>query len=263
MMQDSSGLARSLIVSTVGYPVYLSRMLMQLGYEPREPDQYGRLPNLYTYISIIRRERGFSALYTGLSYHLAAVVVRKASYDALSSPTTRKPTQSPKSISGMMAVCIQESVLKIYSCLVTYPLVTIGIGYVSSVFFGGKETIHMTAENLYKGIVPKLIIEVTMVWVTTISYQLTSLLVQEQFAQDLISRIPPFIVQSLIYPLNVCSTVMADNGRSGMNPKFSNLKSCFHYLKQHNQLKRGSAFLFRQDYQYIAGSNLPIRRYWS
>lgn len=255
--------SRTVIESTVGYPIYLARTLMQLGYEPQPPDEFGRLPNLFAYITIIRRERGYSALYTGLSYHLAATLIKKSFYDGMSA-SFKKQEQSPQSgePSQVMAVCVRESVLKVYSCLITYPLVTLGIGYISTVFFGAKENIDYSVGSLYKGLIPRLILEVAMVWVTTISKSVTESLIQDDFAQDIVARVPPFIVQSLLYPLNVVSTVMADNGRSGMNLKFSNWTECFRYLQSNNQLKRGSAFLFRRDYQYIAGSQIAVRRYF-
>lgn len=268
-------LSRTVIESTIGYPIYLARTLMQLGYEPQPPDELGRLPNLFAYITIIRRERGYSALYTGLSYHLASVLIKKAFYDEMSKPYKKQdqssqndePSQVIQSSQNgepiqVIAVCVRESVLKVYSCLITYPLVTLGVGYISTVFFGAKENIDYTVGYLYKGIIPRLLIEVAMVWVTTISKRVTKSLIDDEFAQDIVARVPPFIVQSILYPLNVVCTVMADNGRCGMNPKFSDWRECFSYLQSNNQLKRGSAFLFRRDYQYIAGSQLTVRRYF-
>lgn len=256
-------LLRTVCESTAGYPIYLARTLMQLGYEPLPPDENGRLPNLFTYITIIRRERGFTALYTGLHYHLAAVLMKKASYDGMSAPYKKQDAASQNGgTSQVIAICIRESFIKVYSCLITYPLMTLGVGYISTIFFDSKETFEYTLSNLYKGLVPRLILEVAMVWVTTISKRITKSLIEDEFAQDIASRIPPFIVQSILYPFNVVSTVMADDGRCGMNPRFSDWRSCFSYLKANKQLKRGSAFLFRRDYQYIAGSDVALRRYF-
>lgn len=260
-MDDSSGLVRSVVFSTVGYPLYLARTLIQLGYEPRQPDEYGRLPNLFKYMAIVRQERGHAALYTGLGYHLSAVVLKKSCYDAFVSSTNHKRETNDSGVSEVVAVCIRESVFKIYSTIITYPVVTLGIGYISTAFFGAKGTVDYTLDTLYKGLMPKLIIEVTMVWVSIISRRLTLSLIDDEVGQAIVSRVPPFIVQSLLYPFNVVSTVMADNGRSGMNPSFKDWRSCFQYLRANNQLKRGSAFLFRRDYQYLARSPHVVRGY--
>lgn len=261
-MEDSSGLARSVVLSIAGYPLYLARTLIQLGYEPRQPDEYGRLPNLFTYVTIVKQERGYAALYTGLGYHLAAVVLKKSSYDAMSATTNHKKDIANGGTSEVIAACLRESVFKIYSTLITYPLVTLGIAYISTAFFDAKGTVEYSVGSLYKGLVPKLIIEVTMVWVSIISKRLTVTLIDDEVGQAIVSRVPPFIVQSIMYPLNVVSTVMADNGRSQMNPKFDNWKDCFRFLRANNQLKRGSAFLLRKDYQYLAGSHHAIKRYF-
>lgn len=261
-MDDSSGLARSLAFTVAGYPIYLARTLIQIGYEPVPPNQYGRLPNIFSYITIIREQRGYTALYTGLSYYLPAVVLKQSSYDLMSTVTNHKRDTKESDISEIIAVCLRESALKIQSTIITYPLLTLSIGYISASFFGTKETVEYTIESLYKGIIPKLIIEVAMVWVSVISRRVTAGLVDDELGQAIISRVPPFIVQSILYPFNVVSTVMADNGRSGMNPKFDHWRQCYDYLSLNNQLKRGSSFFYRRDYKTILGSRNSIKLYY-
>lgn len=262
MMDDSSGLARAVAFSIAGYPVYLARTLIQIGYEPIPPDEYGRLPNIFSYISIIRRQGGYSALYTGLNYHLFAVVVKKSSYDAIVDASGLKQDTSKnleqKSASEVVATCMRESALRICSTVIAYPLTTLGIGYISTCFFGAKEQIEFTFECLYKGLMPKLIMEVSMVWVSIISRRITVSLIDDEFGQAIICRVPPFILQSLLYPFNVVSTVMADNGRSGMNPEFVDWRQCFRHLSASNQLKRGSAFLWRQDHRFAANKSVNL-----
>lgn len=261
-MDDSNGLARAVAFSVAGYPLYLARTLIQIGYEPAEPDQYGRLPNIFSYISIIREQRGYLSLYTGLRYYLPAVVLKKSTYDLMATVTNHKRRTDRCDASEIIAICLRESGLKIQTTLITYPLVTLGIGYISAAFFGTKETFDYTMETLYKGIIPKLIIEVTMVWVSIISRRITVSLLDDELGQAIVSRVPPFIVQSLLYPFNVVSTVMADNGRSGVNPKFDDWRQCFEFLKANNQLKRGSSFFYRRSYHSIAGGKCSIKRYF-
>lgn len=246
-MDDSAGLARAVTFSVAGYPLYLARTLIQIGYEPIKPDRHGRLPNIFSYIAIIKEQRGYLSLYTGLRYYLPAVILKKTTYDLMASATNHKKESDHCDASEIIAVCLRESALRIHTTLITYPLITLGIGYISAAFFGTKETIEYTLANLYKGIVPKLIIEVTMVWVSIISRRLTVGLVEDEVAQAIVSRVPPFIVQSLLYPFNVVSTVMADNGRSRVNPAFNDWRQCFKYLSANNQLKRGSSFFYRYD----------------
>lgn len=262
IMDDSTGLARTVTFSVAGYPIYMARTLMQIGYEPTAPDQYGRLPNIFTYISIIREQKGYLALYTGLRYYLPAVVLKKSAYDVMATVTNHKKEKDRCDASEIIAVCFRESALRIQTTILTYPLMTLGVGYISAAFFGTKETVKYTLATLYKGIVPKLIVEVTMVWVSVISRRLTVNLVHDELAQAIISRLPPFIVQAFLYPFNVVSTVMADNGRSGVNPEFKQWQECFRYLRAHNQLKRGNSFFFRRDYQTLAGTTYAIKRYF-
>ena len=180
----------------------------------------------------------------------------------MASVTSHKMDKNDSDISEIIAVCLRESALKIQSTIITYPLLTLSVCYISAAFFGTKETVGYTLEALYKGIVPKLIIEVTMVWVSIISRRTTASLVDDVLGQAIISRVPPFIIQSLLYPFNVVATVMADNGISGKNPKFDNWRSCYDYLDKSNQLKRGSSIFYRRDYQTILGSKHSIKRYF-
>ena len=261
-MDNSSILVRNLPVTVAGYPLYMAKTLIQLGYEPTQPDEYGRLPNILSYISVIKEERGYLSLYTGLRFYLPAVMLKQFSYDLMASVTNHKMDTAKSDVSEIIAVCLRESVLKINSTIITYPLLTLSVSYISAAFFGTKETIDFTFENLYKGIVPKLIIEVTMVWASIISRRITANLIEEEIGQAILSRVPPFIIQSFLYPYNVVVTVMADNGRSGANPKFDSWKHCYRYLEATNQLKRGSSLLYRRDYSKIFSDQYNIKRYY-
>jgi len=250
-MDDSTNLARSLAITVAGYPFYLARTLIQIGYEPTPPDKYGRLPNIFTYMTVIRDARGYSALYTGLRYYLPAVILKQSSYEFMASATNHKMDNGKSDASEIIAVCLRESALKIYSTVITYPLLSMSIGYIGAAFFETEGTVEFTFQNLYKGIIPKLIVEVTMVWVTILSRRITANLIDDSLGTAILSRVPPFIVQSFLYPLNVVSTVMADNGRSGANPRFNDWRECYRYLRLNNQLKRGSSYFSRRaHYQY-------------
>lgn len=262
-MDDSAGLARAVAFSVAGYPLYLARTLIQIGYEPKGPDEFGRLPNILAYISIIREQRGYGALYTGLRYYLPAVVLKKTTYDLMASVTSHKKESNQCDASEIIAICLRESALRIHTTLITYPLTTLCVNYISAAFFGVEEAMEYTLEALYKGIIPKLIIEVTMVWVSIISRSLTMGLVEDPLGQAIAARLPPFIVQSFLYPLNVVSTVMADNGRSGVNPKFDRWEDCFKYLRSNSQLKRGSSLFYRRTLTHRVGGNMySITRYF-
>lgn len=261
-MDDSVGLARTVTFSLAGYPVYLARTLIQLGYEPIPPDVHGNLPNVFSYISIIKEQRGYASLYTGFRFYLPAVIIKKSAYDLIASVVNHKKETDRCDTSEIIAICMRESALKIQTTLLTYPLVTLGVSYISASFFGAKETIEYTLESLYRGVIPKLIFEVTMVWVTIISRRLTAGLVDDELGQNIIARVPPFIVASILYPFNVVSTVMADNGISRKNPEFDDWKKCYHYLQSINQLKRGSSFFYRHHYQTIGTGKHSIKRYF-
>lgn len=260
-MDDQAGLARAVAFSVAGYPLYLARTLIQIGYEPKSPNESGHLPNLFSYLSVIREQRGYLSLYTGLRFYLPAVIVKKTTYDYLASLSNHKKEADNCDASEVIAVCIRESFLRINTTFITYPLVTLGVGYISTTFFGAKEPIEFTVSTLYKGLYPKLIIEVIMVWVGIISRRLTIGLVKDELAQAIISRVPPFIVQTFLYPFNVVSTVMADNGRSRLNPKFNSWRDCYRYLYKNNQLKRGSSLFYRRNYPVLASNQFNSIRF--
>lgn len=259
-MDDQSGLAKAVAFSVAGYPVYLARTLFQMGYEPKEPDEFNRLPNLFSYLTIIKEQRGYLALYTGLRFYLPAAIIKKTSYDLMASVTNHKKEVDNCDTSEVIAICLRESALRVHTTILTYPLVTLGVGFISSSFFGTKDTVEYTVDTLYKGLVPKLIMEVIMVWVSIISRRLTVSLVKDEVSQAIICRVPPFIVQALIYPLNVVSTVMADNGRSRLNPKFNDWRDCYQFLKENNQLSRGSSF-FRRRYYPLMNNTSSFNRF--
>lgn len=259
-MDDSASLVRSVGFTVAGYPIYLARTLIQIGYEPVSPDQNGYLPNIFSYITIVRERKGYLALYTGLRYYLPAVILKQSLYDYSALALNHKRDTKDSDVSEIIAVCLRESYLKIQSTVVTYPLLTLSIGYISAAFFGNEQTVEYTFESLYAGFIPKLIIEVTMVWVSVISRRIIANLLDDELGQAIVSRVPPFIVQSFLYPYNVVATVMADNGRSGKNPKFDDWRQCYNFLKFNNQLKRGSSFFYRRDYQTILGTS--IKRYY-
>jgi hypothetical protein len=259
-MDDSANLIRSVGFTVAGYPLYLARTLIQLGYEPVRPNQYGYLPNMFSYITIIRERKGYLALYTGLRYYLPAVILKQSLYDLTANALDHKRDTKDSDVSEIIAVCLRESYLKIQSTVITYPLLTLSIGYISTAFFSNEQAQEYTFESLYAGFVPKLIVEVTMVWVSVISRRIIASLLDDELGQAIVSRVPPFIVQSFLYPFNVVATVMADNGRSGKNPKFDNWRQCYDYLKLNNQLKRGSSLFYRRDYQTILGTR--IKRYF-
>lgn len=263
-MDDTTGLPRTVLVGVGAYPFYLARTLMQLGYEPSEPDEFNRLPNIFTYIALVKEQRGYMALYTGFKYYLPAVVVKKATYNLMATAVNHKMEKSDCDISEFIAVCLRESALRIHTTLLTYPLVTLGVGYISSTFFGTEEKFEYTFKALYSGVLPKLIIEVTMIWVSALSRRLFHDAIEDEIALQIACRVPPFIVQSLLYPLNVVSTVMADNGRSVINPRFENWTECYRYLKMDNQLKRGSSFFYRRNYSTVhSGDRYSIiKRYF-
>lgn len=261
-MDDSASLGRTLAFAVAGYPVQMARTLMQLGYEPTKPDEFGRLPNIFSYITIIKEQRGCSSLYTGIGYYLPAVLLKQSSYQLLVSFTNHKKDTTHSDASEVIAVCLRESALKIHSTIITYPLITLTVGCISATFLGAKETVDYSVRTLYKGIVPKLIVEVVMIWAGIISRRLTANLIDDDLGQAIISRVPPFIIQALLYPLNVVSTVMADNGNCGLNPSFHDWKQCYQYLKLNNQLKRGSSNFWRRDLRYIADRQNSISRYF-
>lgn len=228
------------------YPINLAKTLIQLGYEPVLPDANGNLPNIFSYISIIKRQRGMTSLYTGLGYSLPAMLLKDANYNFMVALTEHKGVTRHSDTSEVIAVCLRESAFKIYSLVLVHPLTNLSIAYIASTFIGAKD-IEYSVQALYRGIIPRLIFEVAVLWARNISKRMTAELVAPGSGFELTARLPPFLVSSLLYPLNVVATVMCDSGRSGLNPEFDDWRKCFKYLKQTHQLNRGASNFFRRD----------------
>lgn len=258
-MDDSVGLARSVAQTIAIYPIQVAKTLIQIGYEPTPPDHLGRLPNVFSYICTIQDRRGYLSLYTGFKFYLPAVVLKQCSYDLMSLVTNHKKDTKNSDASEIIAICLRESALKIHSTIISYPLLTLSIGCISAAFFNTKEPVEYTVDALYKGIVPKLIFEVVMVWVTIITRRLTAGLTDDELIQAALPRIPPFLVGTYLQPLNLVSTVMADQGRSKLNPRFDDWRQCFKYLSSNGQLNRGSGFFRRRDVQVVASWHTVTR----
>lgn len=246
-MYDDRSYGRILLFTTAGYPINLAKTLVQLGYEPISPDKNGALPNIFTYTRLIRQYKGYLGLFTGFHYTLSATLIKKYAYRTIKDSFTpyRKSIETA-TFSDLFNIFLRESCSRVGSTFFIYPITTVGIGYISSVFFDTQRPLDYTIAELYNGFMPRAICDLLMIWVEILSTRFLTNLFEDHTAGMILSKLAPFLAYAFLYPLAVVSVVMADDGRSGLNPRFDSWIECWSYLSDINQLKRGSSFFWRR-----------------
>uniref|UniRef100_A0A5S6R1T2 Mitochondrial carrier homolog 2 n=1 Tax=Trichuris muris TaxID=70415 RepID=A0A5S6R1T2_TRIMR len=129
--------------------------------------------------------------------------------------------------------------------------------------------------GFFRGLMPELIAELCLMWITAqasflidrVYYELiapeeeaeeeeTAITVMDQptpkqMFRHVVRLIVPYAASSFFYPFHLTSVLMAVNdcgllcGQPPNCPVFEDWKHCFEYLKNTNQMKRGSKLFFR------------------
>lgn len=188
-------------------------------------------------------------MYRGLPFQLSYVIAQKLTYNSLDLMMPGKKETKPDDeddsgdFNDLIGQAMRDSCLKVQTTLITYPIFTLGVSYITSFFLDTKGTLSLS--ELYSGIIPRLIVEVATVWAVRISWRLTRKYFKNRppIEQQIIARAPPLVVSTLLYPLNVVTTVMADNGKT--NPKFDDWIMCYAHLSRLGALRRGSSLIWR------------------
>jgi len=106
----------------------------------------------------------------------------------------------------------------------------------------------------YVGVVPRLIGEISLIWLSSgIVFMITSTFESNNSAiTAYISACVNLLVNTVLYPFHLCSTVLAVNGpgaeslkASQLNPTFDSWREAWKYLAQTGQHKRGSSLIWR------------------
>lgn len=162
---------------------------------------------------------------------------------------------------------ICKTVSKTVSLTISYPLHVCFIRGCSQ--FIGREKIYnfspfnipeiIRQGKLYDGFAPKLLAELLILWVSsTMIFTVDALIDPDRLLLNYLSTFINFFVSSTVYPLQLTSTIMSVNHSkcllaSKIEPPFYSWRTCYDSLERRNQLKRGSALIWR----YVANAYKP------
>lgn len=190
----------SLGVGAVFHPLYYSKVLIQLGYEPL-PLQRSKsyiifgsdayfLPNVFKYIRHIKQQDGLTGLYTGVGASLCnnflglGVSITVLDYlnekfpDEILSDEKLKSETSGQAYSRFVKKLSKETASKAIGIIAARPLQVIVIRRMAQ--FVGGETLYLSTigslstiyqeegfRGLFSGLVPQLVGEMMILWVTS------------------------------------------------------------------------------------------------
>ena len=284
--------------STAFYPLTMGKTLIQMGYEPLKPVPIKTIfgtpklayPNIFKYLNYIRQEDGFFGLYRGLGYKLMLAVVERGVYvltfnqmeehlmerlrergkDETKDSDEKKQEKKKESTEDQIMVsindCMCEVLCRSITLAATYPLQVMMVRSIAE--FVGRENIYnnlptyisrlFQESNFYAGFMPKLLSEVyNILMFNTIKFAIVKVVNNAEF-REYVNRSISMLLNSLLYPYDLCSTVMAVNSCSSLlasriEPPFPHWTNCYRSLAHRGQLKRGSALIWR----YMAITHIP------
>lgn len=232
--------------SAVFYPKTLFRILIEVNHEPLPPVAgrswfgFGRrvhyLPNVFTYCKYIRRTEGWTGLYRGVLPNVLSVAAQQAAASCCSAvlpPETKKDAQSDPVYHHGREIARKVGIRAV-SVLVSQPFQVITIRMVA--YYVGREVAYSTFTGtvraiyanegiggFFSGIVPRLVGETLAV----VAFELMVPVVMKiaevpemdnkatVTLRDHARVVVSFLVQIVVYPLHLTSTLMAIDG-SGM-----------------------------------------------
>jgi len=260
------------------HPIDYAKCLIQIGHEPMDPYKGTTIfgtekyfyPSIFSYIRHIKRRDGLSGCYRGLSANLCSKVVGGLVCQRVSeaievededeAPETLPPRRRAIRYLKMTA---RESFGRICGILANHPLHVVALRVMAQ-YVGQDE--HYTGVvrslvtvvqdsgvgGLYAGVVARVACDAGCVWISgVLIYACNQWVVEDKDAQAYAAAVIKFVVNTLLYPLNVVSTCMAVTGASiraaqpPHMPVYSSSFACFRHLSLTGGLKRGSTLLWR------------------
>ncbi|CAF1022580.1 unnamed protein product [Rotaria sordida] len=262
----------------LGHPLAYVRVLMQMGYEPlpayRGKTLFGKeavfYPNVFRYLKYVYNADGFVGLYRGFGCSLLSKVVcwyTTTKIDEVLGPVeSRVPNDQANSPWNK---CVQKTLREVqtqsWGIFISHPFQVMAIRCMGQ--FIGREKAYSSINifqnfkeiydrqgigGFFVGLIPRWLLEISTIIITNVLIHIlrTQLLPQNEMI-SLYEYIATFIAQTMTYPLSVVTTVTAIN-RSGlragmlpMTPVFANWHDAYSYLKNTEQLKRGSSLFNR------------------
>lgn len=274
----SAKIRSTLIQQVVGHPLFFGRSLIQMGYEPLPPVQgrtlFGKeamfYPNMFKYLMHIKSVDGFLGLYRGFGCALTAKLVSwytTTQVEKLNEVTelNEKKDSSALTLNKTIKKTLQEVRCQSYGVLLSQPFYVMTMRCLGQ-FIGGETNYssYNLVQNIteiyrqegiagfFSGLIPRWLSDVIAIVVTNF---LIHLLQTQVSAQGEITSLYEYMAslsaQTLNYPFNVVSTVMAVN-TSGLKAgslvgirAFGNWQNAYDHLAKYEQLKRGASLFNR------------------
>lgn len=271
-------------VTALFHPIAYAKVLIQIGYEPVGPTLHTGLfggkslmyPNVFSYVSYIKKTDGFSGLYRGLAPRLISAVASNFVSNAVQSHLVGRPLATEaeskddealsEGVRRLLKDTLYETCSRCAGIIASQPFHVIFVRSVAQ--FIGRETKYSSPLSaisevwekegilgFFSGLIPRLLGEVLTIWLANaITYTINSYILSDKCHEDKRSYTSMFsqlVVTQITYPFNLVANIMAVNGSDlyaggrPISPVYGNWVDCWSRLKDQNQLKRGSSLFWR------------------
>ncbi|RZF48123.1 hypothetical protein LSTR_LSTR002189 [Laodelphax striatellus] len=273
-----------ILITTVMYPLEMTKVLIQLGHEPIAPvdgrsffnKPVKKLPNAFKYVQHIGNKDGLIGCFRGLSPRLCSCLLttiisneieeyfdKKNSGDSSSNAEEEEPSKEIELLNTLK----KKLTINVVTITITQPLHVVTVRMIAQ--FVGRETkyngIFSSLWTIFKeegvlgffsGFVPRLLGEVSFVVLyETMFYVAKKLIETEEGVPDsMAGLLLDFLIRNYLYPFHVLSACMSVNGcglmagQAPAMPHYSNWIDCYRHIKAENGLSRGSGLLMRETF---------------
>ncbi|KAK3577467.1 hypothetical protein CHS0354_032318 [Potamilus streckersoni] len=269
-------------VTTLFHPIGYAKVLIQIGHEPIEPSISSTIfgkdklyyPNVFQYISYIKRTDGFFGLYRGLFPRILGGFVGTAVQNKanqyfkpaqLQKEETEKKEEKDEALVDWLKTLAketsQETVSRCLGLIASQPFHVVMLRSMAQ-FVGGEKQysgiytglveIYQTdgIRGFFAGIVPRIIGEVIAIWLTNIIASfLNKYFIDNKEMKSYTHALCGLFISVVTYPFQLVSNIMGVNEAeliASPSPKYKDWTDCWSELSQQGQLKRGSSIFFRQ-----------------
>lgn len=273
-------LANSVAMVAAFHPITLTRVLIQVGFEPIAPEPSHTwwprrkpvwvYPNAFKYMGHIKSVDGYAGLFRGLGPRIVHEVINKTVGHVIAEKLKEEEEDviDKRSISRFVKETTNIAVAKTAGYVLAYPFHLISIRMM--VQFVGQETLYSSvyssireiyAEDgimgFFKGMIPGLVSELLMVWMFRMlnyvasNYLVTNDLSEIEDIKVYSNGISNYIASAVAYPFQLVTNIMCVNDVEGLrvgNPPFvpiySSWTECWTELGKEGR-NRGSSIFWR------------------